>query len=357
MKEIKLWKVASNGPVIASLQSVDQTDTERLLEDWIVKSPDLLGSALKLVGRQMETASGPLDLLGVDEDGQLVVFELKRGVLTRDAVAQLLDYTSYIAELTPADLASFIGRSSGRNGIDKIDDFEDWYQEQFGRNLERPLKPKMALVGLGVDDTARRVVEFLAGKDVDISLVTFHGFTDETGTILARHVEVSQKQSAQSTRATKDYNLAQLKKRIGQSKVKDFFEAARDEVVSWLNPYTWPTQTGFTFSLLESTDAGTPSYRAYMSLTIPNPNGPAVLVLQDRTVAATAETWPELETKWASRLAKKRGYWEVRIASAAEWSEVRQDVRRICGGIVETKRKRLDAEVAASGPPSEEEGT
>ena len=35
-----------------------------------------------------------MDLLGVDQDGRLTVFELKRGILTRDAVAQSLDYAS-----------------------------------------------------------------------------------------------------------------------------------------------------------------------------------------------------------------------------------------------------------------------
>ena len=52
---------------------------------------------LTLVGRQTPTEGGPLDLLGVDGDGKLVVFELKRGTLLRDAVAQILDYASPIS--------------------------------------------------------------------------------------------------------------------------------------------------------------------------------------------------------------------------------------------------------------------
>ena len=51
---------------------------------------------LTLVGRQTPTEGGPLDLLGVDADGRLVVFELKRGTLSRDAVAQVVDYASYL---------------------------------------------------------------------------------------------------------------------------------------------------------------------------------------------------------------------------------------------------------------------
>jgi hypothetical protein len=38
--------------------------------------------------------SGPPHLPGVDEDGRLAVFDLKRRTLTRGAVAQVIDYTS-----------------------------------------------------------------------------------------------------------------------------------------------------------------------------------------------------------------------------------------------------------------------
>ena len=49
----------------------------------------------------------------------------------------------------------------------------------------------MYLVGLGVDSRTERMVRFLAEKsNVDISLLTFHGFTYDDKTILAKRVEV-----------------------------------------------------------------------------------------------------------------------------------------------------------------------
>jgi len=102
MEEIRLWRVSGpkDSPTITDISSVAQTETEEMLEEALVKSPTLLSDGLKLVGRQIETPGGPLDLLGVDEDGRLVVFELKRGILTREAVAQIVDYASYLAELS-----------------------------------------------------------------------------------------------------------------------------------------------------------------------------------------------------------------------------------------------------------------
>jgi RecB family endonuclease NucS len=84
MEEIKLWKIggSKSSPIVTDVLGVEQTQTEEMLEEVLVKSPSLLGNGLKLVGRQTETPGGPLDLLGVDDDGRLVVFELKRGTVT-----------------------------------------------------------------------------------------------------------------------------------------------------------------------------------------------------------------------------------------------------------------------------------
>ena len=147
-----------------------------------------------MVGRQTSTAGGPLDLLGVDGDGKLVVFELKRGTLSREAVAQIIDYASDLDDMDLDVLAKHISQSSGSHDIDKIEDFRDWYSQNFeGEKLElESLKPiRMYLVGLGVDDKTERMVRFLSeNSKMDISLLTFHGFTMDGKTLLAKQVEV-----------------------------------------------------------------------------------------------------------------------------------------------------------------------
>ena len=146
---------------------------------------------LTLVGRQTPTEGGPLDLLGVDGDGRLVVFELKRGTLSRDAVAQVIDYASDLDRMALDKLANHISERSGNHSIEKIEDFQTWYTNSLGKDLES-LKPlRMFLVGLGVDDRTERMVKFLAeNSGMDISLLTFHGFSYGGKTILAKQVEV-----------------------------------------------------------------------------------------------------------------------------------------------------------------------
>jgi RecB family endonuclease NucS len=92
MEMIKIWKIGSENerPKAIPVDTVTETTTERLLEDVLAGSADLLMPNLHLIGRQTDTTGGPLDLIGVDEDGHLVVFELKRGTLTREAVHKRL---------------------------------------------------------------------------------------------------------------------------------------------------------------------------------------------------------------------------------------------------------------------------
>jgi len=73
MKGIKLWKVQANNNQsisIDEIENVSETESENQLEEVITQRPELLMKGLKLVGRQTETPGGPLDLLGVDADGQ-----------------------------------------------------------------------------------------------------------------------------------------------------------------------------------------------------------------------------------------------------------------------------------------------
>ena len=139
-------------------------------------------SGLTLVGRQVPVETGFVDLVGIDEDGRLVVFELKREKLTRAAVAQVLDYCTYLETLSDSETGTLLAERSGKDGIERIGDFEEWYGSQRGESL-RPVR--MVLVGLGLDASAHRMVSYLADRAIDIRLVTFHGYVNDQEMLLA----------------------------------------------------------------------------------------------------------------------------------------------------------------------------
>ncbi len=195
MEETKIWVV--EGTSATELDVTNQMETEELLECILTANPRMLKEGLRLVGRQTSTAGGPLDLLGVDTDGRLVVFELKRGTLNREAVAQIIDYASSLNAMEADRLRRHIEEQSGKFGINKIEDFEEWYKD-FWKDSELPEEglesltpPRMVLVGLGVDDATERMVNYIASGGMDISLLTFYGFVSNDGkTLLTRNVEV-----------------------------------------------------------------------------------------------------------------------------------------------------------------------
>lgn len=99
VQELKLWSVGESGGA-EPVQHLSQMPTEWEFEETLVSTPEMLEPGVKLVGRQTPVAGGWLDLLAVDDDGRLVVYELKRGKLARDAVTQILDYASALDSMT-----------------------------------------------------------------------------------------------------------------------------------------------------------------------------------------------------------------------------------------------------------------
>jgi len=294
MEEVRLWKIErhdSPSPRVVRVDNVDAVVTEKLLEDVLAHSPEVLMEGLTIIGRQNETAGGPLDLLGVDDEGNLVVFELKRGELTRDAVAQVVDYASWLAALDTEKLSEHIAEMSGRNGIEKIESFPDWYRENFeGKGMGDLGRPRMVLVGLGADEKAKRMVEFLAAANVDISLITFYGFTENGETLLARHVEVEANATKETNRyrATKAANQEKFEQRLRQQGVKEFYGKLLEAFGGSLKGKgtAYPNANGHTFYFPDQTDSGTPTTRAYAGFSVPDGNGPrAMLVLQPRAAS------------------------------------------------------------------------
>ena len=232
MDEVKIWAIQDESMAVA-LESKSQVDTEGLLEKNLVANPNLLIPGLTLVGRQTPTEGGPLDLLGVDEDGRLVVFELKRGTLSRDAVAQIIDYASDLDSKSDGELAEHIAANSGVGSIESIDDFEEWYGENTGAESLDSLRPlRLFLVGLGADDRTERMVRFLAdNSNMDISLLTFHGFVYDGKTLLARQVEVEATADPGPRRARRYVSTAErrarLEGRIEESSVRELFDATK----------------------------------------------------------------------------------------------------------------------------------
>jgi hypothetical protein len=351
MQAIQVWSVVhrSGAPEARALEEVSSAEAEAMLEDILVASPDLLLPGVTLVGRQIPTEGGPLDLLGIDGEGQLVVFELKRGTLTRDAVAQVLDYASDLTMRSPEDVAQLIERHSGANGIESITDFLDWYGREYPDVSEfEPDQARMVLVGLGVDDRARRVVNFLAQRGIDIQLLTFHGFREEGQLFLAKQVETQGPARAKGAQAqSKESNRKQLHALALEMDALDVLEEVAEFIGEHLpSAYRWPGKTAYSFSLQEQTEEGRPTLRSYATLYVhPKKRGCVTLTFPERAVdaapgafegAAGMEGWSMDAQKWIP--------FQVDIARES-WSRQKDHVRGVLTAVYAGwERAREDSE-------------
>jgi len=375
MKAIQLWTVeerGKDGKVAKPVEELRNTETEEMLEELLVRSPEVLMKNLVLVGRQVPTDGGPLDLLGIDEDGRLVVFELKRGTLTRDAVAQALDYASDLAGMDADRVGEMVEEYSGRLGVDKIEDFADWYEQGFP-NSQSTLgeKPRIVLVGLGVDERARRVVNFLAEANLDIQLLTFHAFRRGEELLLARQVETVTPAAAgsrgtSSSRYNKEANLKALRQSAQELGVLDLLERVAEFLAKKLPAYQYPGKTGYTFSLTERTERGTPTLRQYVSVyLVAKKSGNLNLVIANRAVDAAGEAMQAFQTS-AGKAATWNEKWkqvEVRI-STSNWGAISSELETLLAAIVDGWKVKSEKQLEEEGGdddggerPSVERGT
>ena len=256
--DIGIWEIDPASGAGTKLEINRRVDTEEMLEAVLVANPRMLMGGLTLVGRQVPVETGVADLLGVDENGRLVVFELKRDKLTREAVAQILDYCSYLDTLSDSELATLIAEHSGKHGINKITDFEEWYGIQGGDSI-RPVR--MVLVGLGIDTTAQRMVDYLADRGIDIRLVTFSGYVHGDGLLLARQVR-----TADAPRRPPTVNGLDLRRKASEHGVAQLWQDAKDSLNYSIQTYY--TKSGITYLQKTITLPDSVRVRGLHSLTI-----------------------------------------------------------------------------------------
>lgn len=144
-------------------------DSERRLEDWIAADLSLLGEDLLLIDRQTRTIGGPLDILAMDADGQLVIAELKRDKTPREVVAQMLDYASWVRERSPRDIDLLMQKRTGKSLVEA-------FREKFEFDLPDGAckKHRMIVVAAQLDDSSERIIRYLQDEhEIDINAVFF----------------------------------------------------------------------------------------------------------------------------------------------------------------------------------------
>ncbi|MYC35754.1 MAG: DUF91 domain-containing protein [Chloroflexi bacterium] len=172
------------------LPEMDQFPYESDLTDILVKLPAMLEDGrilhgLILIARELVVPEGGkrhVDLLGVDSEGRLCLFEVKRSAALPPSVGQLLMYAAHLEKMSDQQLAIHLSEYSGAHGTTKIHDFTEWYHSQpFEKVISQARPTRLFLVGVKADAATIETVEFLGERGIDISLITLpcHRDTDK----------------------------------------------------------------------------------------------------------------------------------------------------------------------------------
>lgn len=159
--EIKTWQINNGKPVIVS-SSLPVGKTEpRDLEPWLLANPEIIDDRIAIIGKQIITLSNcRLDILGIDEEGNLVIIELKGDKLYREALAQAIGYAADLAEFTWEDLDELSQKHSDKTLKELlIEKFPDVDIDSLIRNINR--EQRIILVGFSVDSSLERAIDWL----------------------------------------------------------------------------------------------------------------------------------------------------------------------------------------------------
>lgn len=172
-QKIKLWSIGADGQPLPAPQA--KLDLEDRLEDWIVSDSTIVADNLLVFGRQVETDHGGIiDLLCLDDEGDVVIVELKRGRTPRDVTAQTIDYASWVRNISNEDIHRIAAQF-----FKSTEALEVEYRSKFGTDLPEVLNDshRMLIVGTGLDSATERIIEYLSDAyGVDINAITFGYF-------------------------------------------------------------------------------------------------------------------------------------------------------------------------------------
>lgn len=235
--ETKTWQILDGKLEAITSTMVDERRTEAYdLETWIASNPSIVGPDLAIIGRQVSTRSGPLDLLAVDQSGNVVIIELKRDILPREALAQAIDYASDVASWDIEKIDAVCARYSKRS-------LEDVLSEQFIdidlEGLSVNETQRVVLVGFSIEPALERMIAWLSDNySVNVNAVVLNYVRTNSGEeLLTRTSVISEDVEQQRARKRKiqismsdvpgEYELHELEERLSTYLSEDLKSAAR----------------------------------------------------------------------------------------------------------------------------------
>lgn len=249
--EMRLWRVEA-GDVLRELTR-GALDLESRFEAWLDRDIGILSKDLLVIGRQVKTDYGGfIDLLCLDRNGDVVVVELKRDKTPREVTAQVLDYASWVRDLSNEQITriaeAYLATKEGQ-------DLNKAFRERFGTELPEVLNEghSLLVVGSAIDASSERIIRYLSdAHGVRINAVTFNYFADVAGVehiarvFLLEPEQVEERSNQKGTSKRRSHPPFEAFEKMAQEQgVGDFYRMLLEGLRGPLQPY--PLQTAVAF--------------------------------------------------------------------------------------------------------------
>jgi len=245
--EVKLWTIRDN-----RLQECPRSslDLEERIEEWIENDISLISDNLLVIGRQVGTEyGGKIDLLCIDEQGDLAIVELKRNLTPRDVTAQALDYASWIKDLSGDAIRNIANEYLKRKGT-----LEDIFQDKFEDELPDTLNSshKMFIVASDIDPSTERIIRYLSDTyGVNINAVTFNYFKPGDVEFVSRVFLIEPNQVEYQTRTKRsskrlpNLTYEEVEEIVKEAGVADLYKQLLDGLSDYLYSHTTRSTIAF----------------------------------------------------------------------------------------------------------------
>jgi hypothetical protein len=206
--EIKSWQIVDGKLIAIDTTLKDGGRTEPYdLEPWLASNPEIIGTDIMIIGRQVMTKSGPVDLLGIDRSGNTVIIEIKRAELPRETLAQAIDYASDVAEWTVERLGEICADYAKR----KLEEaFAEAFPDADLENLNLNSAQRIVLVGFSIEASLERMIEWLSDSyGVNVNAIILSYLKTKGGEeLLTKTTVISEEMEQERRRKQKKFEIS-----------------------------------------------------------------------------------------------------------------------------------------------------
>jgi len=232
-EDIRIWEI-SDGKTLKEIKK-SKLDLETRLEQWIKEDIRIVSDDFINIGRQIETDfGGVIDLLCLDRNGDLVIIELKKEKTPRDIVAQVLDYASWVKDLSNERITDIANKYLGTKGpLERA--FKDKFDEELPEILNE--SNKMLIVASEIDSSTERIVSYLADSfSVPINAISFQYFQDDSGKeYLARAFLIEPTKIKPSPKRKPPLNFDDFKEIAEKNGIGELFNNISEELTDFFD--------------------------------------------------------------------------------------------------------------------------